>query len=149
MYYKNEIETLISAFCEKQAEKLQLPAISHLIDKLIELNIEDDQISQMIYEIMEVLNDFHSGDKTKRKAYKSAYNKLTEHARSKHGLAAKGYYVNLYLSLGIAIGSGLGVALMSAVNTAFFAIGIGAGISIGVAVGTSKENKAKSDGLLY
>lgn len=103
----------------------------------------------MIYEIKEVLNDFHSGDKIKRKAYNSVHSKLTEYARSEHGLVAKGYYISLYLSLGTAIGSGLGVALMSTVSTAFFAIGIGAGISNGTAVGTSIENKAKSAGLLH
>ncbi len=149
MYESQPIQDLASSLDKKTAEKLRLPVLLRLIQKLNDKEIKDEQVFSQISDLTQVLEAVVQGDRSRLKAYRDSLNELTEMVRTKHGLVAKGYYTSLYLSIGIALGAGIGTALMAAVNVSFMAIGIGVGISLGVAFGAGREDKLDKDGLLY
>ena len=149
MYFKDETAAVISQLGEKQAKQLRAFEISRIIDKLIEKEIEDEEIDLLILHIKDLLIKLQNGERKLKKTYLTAQNNLKEQVRKKYKLAPKDYYSSLYLSFGLSIGTALGVVLMTAVNSAFLAVGIGCGLSIGVAIGQTKEKEARSKGLLY
>lgn len=57
-------------------------------------------------------------------------------------LVTKNHYRNTWFILGMLIGVALGSA-----NTSLLAVGIPLGFTIGIAIGTSKDKKAKDNGL--
>lgn len=149
MYYKNELDDIISKFDTKEAEKLQLSLVTRLIDKLMEKGIEDESAEQLFADTKDSLQAFNDGDKSQKKIYQKTHNTLTEYIRKEHGLVAKGYYPATFMSIGMAIGVGIGVALMSSMGSAFLAVGIGMGLAVGVGIGAQKEKKALDEGHIY
>ncbi len=148
MYYKEEFENLVQQFEEKKKEKLELPKLLRLIEKLEEKQLENENIAAKFLSLKEVLEKAKENYKINKSIFARDFRALSEYIRKEYGLVSKGFYTAVYMSLGMAIGTGIGVAFMST-NTVFFVIGIGAGLAIGSGVGAQKDKQAKEKGIVY
>ena len=149
MYYKEEFQNLIQQFDKKQSEKLQLPFLMRIIEKLEEKSIEDANIQLRFEEMKTQLEKTKEEFKGNRSIFVRDMKALMEYLRKNHDLVAKGHYSMTYMMYGMAIGVTMGVALMGTGNTSFLAIGIGAGLAIGYGSGEQKEKQVKQAGNLY
>lgn len=115
-----------------------------------ELNTKQipDVIATYINDNIEAINAIDNSDKGLGKQIKNSQRGILKLIEKELNLVTKNHYRNTWfvigMGLGIAIGSAIG---SSSGNTSLLALGIPIGFSIGAAIGTSKDKKAKDNGL--
>ena len=107
-----------------------------------------DEIVIFINKNIEEINSFSTSDKELKKQIKKTQTRILKLIEKELHLVTKNHYRNTWFILGMAIGVALGSAIgSSSGNTSLLAVGIPLGFTIGIAIGTSKDKKAKDNGL--
>jgi hypothetical protein len=105
-----------------------------------------DEIVIFINNNIEEINS--NSEKELKKQIKKTQTKILKLIEKELHLVTKNHYRNTWFILGMAIGVGICMSIgSSSGNTSLLAVGIPLGFTIGIAIGTSKDKKAKDNGL--
>ena len=119
----------------------------NLISELNTKQIPDD-IATFINENIEGINAINNSDKELGKQIKNSQRGILKLIEKELNLVTKNHYRNTWLAIGMVMGIAIGSAIgSSSENTSLLALGIPIGFTIGIAIGTSKDKKAKDNGL--
>ena len=126
-------------------QNIKLKRVFIQFEKLIfELKTKEipEEIVKFINNNIEEINSFSTSDKELKKQIKKTQTRILKLIEKELHLVTKNHYRNTWFILGMLIGVALGSA-----NTSLLAVGIPLGFTIGIAIGTSKDKKAKDNGL--
>ena len=126
-------------------QNIKLKRVFIQFEKLIfELKTKEipEEIVIFINKNIEEINSFSTSDKELKKQIKKTQTRILKLIEKELHLVTKNHYRNTWFILGMLIGVALGSA-----NTSLLAVGIPLGFTIGIAIGTSKDKKAKDNGL--
>jgi hypothetical protein len=134
------------------------------IEQNIKLNKKFIQFEKLIFELktkeipneivifinknLEEINSLSYSEKELKKQINKTQTKILKLIEKELSLVTKNHYRNTWFILGMAIGVGICMSIgSSSGNTSLLAVGIPLGFTIGIAIGTSKDKKAKDNGL--
>lgn len=144
--YKEEIESIIQKFNEKQLKRLDVKSLINLSVKL--LKFEDDEIKEIMIELKDLLGKMSEEELLDIKTYKKQLVFLKSIISKKYDLYERGSVQALYLGAGLAIGTAVGVFLVSSMSSGM-TLGPLLGLVIGISFGYKKEKTLEKADKLY
>lgn len=134
-----------------KARVLDLVLAERIAQRLTGYAPECEKCRAYIPVFLSSLSGLKKEEKTKAafKGYHQTVQEIKYHLQKVHNLIPDGHYAGGYMSLGVAWGLLLGVVISFALkNYAFLGTGMPIGIGVGYSVGASKDEKAKTAGLV-